>query len=119
MTLSVKDELEGEVNKLVRATALQIHSGVVLKTPVDTGRARGNWQVSTSPVSAQLAILDKSGGATIQKGISKIGSAKAIKYPTVYITNNLPYIEELNRGTSTQAPAKFVESTIKQVTNGS
>ena len=112
--------LEAEVNREARVTTINILKGVVFATPVDTGRARGNWQVSVSnPINSQTNIDDKSGGSTINKGVKKALAAKKSKYPVFWVVNNLPYIEELNRGTSTQAPAKFVETAIKRVENAS
>lgn len=116
--LKINDILELEVNKVARATTINILNGVVLSTPVDTGRARGNWQTSvSSPIESQRDKLDKSGGSTISEGTTFVQSRSKAKYPVFWISNNLPYIEELNRGTSDQAPAKFVESVIKRVAN--
>jgi hypothetical protein len=39
------------------------------------------------------------------------------KYPTITVSNNLPYIEKLNDGYSLQAPKKFVEIEIDRVAN--
>ena len=117
--LSVKSELEAEVNKLARATTINVLKGVVLATPVDTGRARGNWQVSISkPIESQNSVNDLSGGSTISKGVAKTLAQKKVKYPIFWVVNNLPYIEELNKGSSKQAPVKFVETVIKRVDNG-
>ncbi|MCP4246070.1 MAG: HK97 gp10 family phage protein, partial [bacterium] len=38
--------IEEEVNKVKRDAALRVLTGVTLATPVDTGRARGNWTAS-------------------------------------------------------------------------
>jgi len=119
MSLSIKAELNADVNELARATTLNVLKGVVLATPRDTGRAKGNWQVSISgPINTQTELLDLTGRLAINKGLVKILAAKTVKNPVFWVTNNLPYIEGLNAGTSTQAPAKFVETVIKQVTNG-
>ena len=117
--LSVKNDLSADISKETRKTGLQILRGVTLKTPVDKGRARGNWQLDSKNISAQLEVLDKSGGRTIGNAASKLNSLKQVKYPTIYIVNNLPYIEKLERGSSTQAPSGMVDTTIKQVLNGS
>lgn len=111
--MNISEIFEREVNKVARATTLNILKGVVLATPIDTGRARGNWQTSVSKsISLPVDSLDKSGGSTINKGEAVLSATKGIKYPVYWISNNLPYIEELNRGSSQQAPAKFVESVI-------
>lgn len=113
-----KHALDSEINKEIRALALNILSGVTLSTPVDTGRARGNWQVGiTHAETGTLDTSDKGGALTIRVGASKIGGAKTIPYPAIYISNNLPYIGRLNQGSSTQAPKFFVESAIKRAVN--
>jgi hypothetical protein len=113
--LSISVEIASEVEQAARAATLNILKFVVLATPVDTGRARGNWQTSVSkPINSQSDIVDKSGGSTISRGSNTVLQSR--DYDVFYITNNLPYIEELNRGTSSQAPAKFVETAIKRVT---
>ena len=116
--MSITAELEDDVNQLARATMINVLKGLVLATPVDTGRARGNWQVSVSrPINSQSKDFDKGGGATINKGVAETAKAKIIKYPILWLTNNLPYIEALNNGHSDQAPKKFVEAAIKRVEN--
>ncbi len=100
--------IEQEVNKVKRKAALQILTSVTLATPVDTGRARGNWNVRIgAPDGGASENKDRSGGATIAKGSAVI--SRALPNDTVFITNNLPYIVSLNDGSSKQAPAKFVE----------
>ena len=97
---SIKLDLTDNVNQETRAVALKILTNVVLSTPVKTGRARGNWQVSLDgPIDSQIKLNDKGGGIAISKGASAINTR--VDYPVIYITNNLPYIEPLNDGSST------------------
>lgn len=114
-SLSIKGDIEEVVNKETRKTAFTILKGVVLETPVDTGRARGNWLASVNNTILD-AVKNKvpSASAAIKAGSDKIKTATSMKYPTIYIQNNLPYIERLNEGYSAQAPAKFVDAVIKR-----
>lgn len=74
-----------------RGVKLGILSNIVLNTRVDTGRARGNWNVSDgSPDMSISDATDKGGGATISKGMGEIKA-----FSKTYISNNLPYIEVL------------------------
>ena len=117
-SLSIYADLEEDVNKLARATAFNLLTGIVKKTPVDTGRARGNWQLNiNNPISSISDEKSQSGAAAINKGAAVIGKAKDIEFPVFWLTNNLPYIGRLNNGYSQQAPAKFVETEIKRVVN--
>lgn len=70
---SFKGDVDNKGNQLLRKVALQTLSGVVLKTPVDTGRARGNWQVSLStPLTNTVTNDDTSGNKAIAVGSGKI-----------------------------------------------
>lgn len=114
-------------DKAVRRTALAIDSAVVYSTPVDTGRARSNWQVGIDgPVEGTIEPLrgvskgHKSTGTAVAQ--TSIENAKAViatykgGTPTaaIHITNNLPYIGRLNEGWSAQAPAGFVETAVRE-----
>lgn len=93
-----------QVTQIVRRTALDALRRIVRRTPVDTGRARGNWQVSLGePAQGQLATLDTKGGATIAAGQQKLaqiglGVATGELPPIVWISNNVPYILVLEEG---------------------
>lgn len=115
----VGDYLEKEINKQVRADTFNILKGVVLATPVDEGRAKGNWQVSqNNPIMTEAGILDRTGSITINAGLTQIAQAKQTEYPVMWITNNLPYIVRLNEGWSDKAPSKYIDTVIKRVNNG-
>lgn len=101
------------VDKLVKKTALAIHQQVVLATPVDTGRARGNWHIGLdSPVRAETSELDPIGSATISAGQAVIARHNAGQ--DVFVSNNVDYIGALNDGWSAQAPAMFIEQAMQR-----
>lgn len=102
---------EQAVSMVTRKLALGALSGVVMRTPVDTGRARGNWMVSIGAArGGESTAADKGGAATIANGSAVIGQQRA--FQQIVIENNLPYITRLNDGHSKQAPAGYVESTL-------
>lgn len=92
-----------------RKIALQVLSGVVLKTPVDTGRARGNWQttINQAPDSELLSANP------IGDGVAAL--ADLPPFVAIYISNNVPYINRLEDGYSRQAPAGMVAVTLQEV----
>lgn len=105
------ENVEKNATVLVRKCALAVDSAVVIATPVDTGRARGNWQVAlNAPASGTLEVEDKSGAGAIAQGSSTIAGHKS--GGSIHITNNLPYIGRLNDGWSAQAPAGFVQKAV-------
>lgn len=107
-----------------------VANGVVLKTPVDTGRARANWLPSLdAPDRGTTSRQDKTGTSALSeaRGIAKLAAGRVF-----YLTNNLPYIRHLEYGLygippgsangpktvggySKQAPAGMVRITINQV----
>lgn len=101
--------------ELVADAAVDMHAAVVRRTPVDTGRARGNWQIGTgSCPDGVIARIDKRPLGE-DPGYDEKGNARAFdgKQSVVYIANNLPYIEALEDGHSqAQAPAGMVSVTV-------
>lgn len=96
--------VEEEVGKRLRILSMALLSEVVRRSPVDTGRFRGNNLVSEgSPDYSTTPETDKSGGRTLQQGWAVI--AKSKPYSVIYIQNNLSYAEALENGHSKQAAA--------------
>ena len=94
-----------------RALAREVLRGVVERTPVASGRARANWQVSLSaPVNGVLDARDPSGSETIARGNAVINSAEP--FGRLWITNALNYAEVLENGRSDQAPRGMVRATL-------
>ena len=115
-SLSIEVEMGKLVNLEARKLSISLLRGLTKVTPVDTGRARGNWFVGMSTPNRTIDQNRKSTEA-ISDGLSVINKATATDYPSIVISNNLPYIEKLNDGHSGQAPKKFVESEISRVVN--
>ncbi len=105
----------GGLEDKTRSTALIAVTELVNNTPVDTGRARGNWNLDINAVNESIdSPEDESGFVTITKAEASLTGLKIDD--TAYISNHLPYIERLNDGHSQQSPAGFVEAAL-QVTN--
>jgi hypothetical protein len=116
-----------EIDKVVRTLAIKAFSMVTEKTPVDTGRARANWNLSVGKINVSVDSpkgYKKSTGK--YRGSSSPPSDPKIPVPNIkkgdgfnpiYITNSLPYIFELEEGThrSTQAPRGMVKVTINEL----
>jgi hypothetical protein len=97
----------------VRKIALDVFSEVILMSPVDTGRFRGNWQVAIGDVPAgTLEIEDKDGTATISKVQAATMGLEVGQ--TIYLINNLPYAQALEFGSSQQAPGGMVRLTAQR-----
>ena len=76
-----------DLGELCKAIKVELFSGIIDDTRVDTGRLRGNWQIQeNSPAEGETGSLDPTGVKT--KAYVK---ALAGKYNVTYFTNNLPY----------------------------
>jgi len=108
------DEVRLTHRKICQAVALDIDRRLVLATPVDTGRARSNWLASVgAPRRDEVPARDA--GSAIAEAAGVIAAAP--EFPLIYLSNNLPYIQRLNDGSSKQAPAAFVETAIDAATS--
>jgi hypothetical protein len=87
---------QGSARQKVGTICATLHRDIVMDTPVDTGRARANWQASiNTPASTASASTDPSGASTVAAG----QMAATMAYGNVFwIVNNLPYIASLEFG---------------------
>lgn len=98
------------VERITRAIKLELFSGVILDTPVDTGRARGNWQTSTG--YPKTSTVERQGAnASLNEIRNNLGGLDS----ATYLTNNLPYIERLEFGYSQQAPSGMVRKNMARI----
>lgn len=98
----------------VKKATIDLFSDVVRATPVDTGRAKGNWQPTIgAPAAGQTAALDPSGGGAMSEIVSTVSAGEMGQ--TFYLSNNLPYIERLEYGShSKQAPNGMVRLNVQR-----
>ena len=98
------------VERITRAIKLELFSGVILDTPVDTGRARGNWQTSTG--YPKTSTVERAGAnASLNEMRNNLGGLDG----ATYLTNNLPYIERLEFGYSNQAPDGMLRKNFARI----
>lgn len=77
------------LDEFVRNVWIELFTGVIENTRVDTGRMKGNWQTTVgSPAQSDIDRLDKNGAQTVRDMKSKIGGVNEV----TYLTNNLPYV---------------------------
>ena len=99
---------------VVRKLALDILKRVRETTPVITGRAKANWFPTVGKPSSEIDYEATNKAPLGSAGGGKTFPAQIPNFPVLWITNNLPYINELNDGSSTQAPKNFVELAVEQ-----
>lgn len=113
-------EITRGVTRLAQNVAKGIGVTVTDTTRVDTGLARSNWRATIDAPAAGV-IPPYSPGNHL--GISETANANAAKAqqksvierydaskrPSIFITNNVPYIGHLNNGTTRRAPDLMVQ----------
>lgn len=110
------ERIRRKADALCRGVLLEVHGRLIRRTPVDTGRARGNWNVGVNQIDRSVADenMDPSGRTSIQVGQATI-LADFKAGDVGYVTNGLPYIPALEDGSSQQAPEGMVKVTAAEV----
>ena len=99
----------------VRKASLVAGQAVVTQTPVDTGRAKGNWVVGIDSRNTSSRGDNFLGGSEAMMNIAtETQNFNAATHSSVHISNNLPYIVRLNEGWSMKADPGFVEDSMKK-----
>jgi hypothetical protein len=102
-----------EADKVVKKITLHVHKEIMLRTPVDTGYARCNWQIGIeSRPDGTIDARVKSGQPAIEGALAQAVNIKA--GGVNYIANNLPYIAALEFGHSKQSPSGMVRVTVSR-----
>lgn len=97
----------GNTDLVIRKVALDLFKRVIMKTPVDSGRAKGSWTVAIGSIPADtIELEDKGGTATIARAAATVLGLKA--GDIIYCVSSLAYIRRLEFGYSKQAPAGMV-----------
>lgn len=100
---------EGE--EKVAQVALEVFRRVVIRSPVDTGRFRANWQYGVDIPAGQ--IIDNPAWTPQTKAPPPKEPAPVLSLEVVHvISNHLPYARRLEYGHSAQAPGGMVRITV-------
>ena len=105
--------------KIFRGTTISLFGRIIKRTPVLTGRLKGNWQIDVNKPPTGIVSIDdntpisQSSSVSIAKVITGVG--KPSLDDTIYMVNNLPYAQLVENGNySTQAPAGMVGVTAAE-----
>jgi len=118
LELEARNGIPDAVREFRQSLALQVLAGVVLRSPVDTGRFRGSWNVSADSPDHGVLPPAPAGGVTyglpdIVGKVSKTALTPA--FTPVWISNGLPYAQRLEEGWSKQAPTGMVAVTLASI----
>lgn len=104
------EEVEQKIDDVLQTVVMRIGTTLVTLSPVDTGRFKGNWQLSIdSTTSASLLRQDPDGYATLAEMSSKVNGFTAGQ--VAYLQNHVLYGHDLEYGSSKQAPDGVVRIT--------
>lgn len=115
------EEVEDDVKSILQTIVFRIGREVVTLSPVDTGRFKGNWQLTIgSPATGSLLRYDESGGITLSDMSRVVRTLSPGQ--VAYIQNTVTYGYDLEHGSSKQAPYGIVnvttsEGKFKQIVN--
>lgn len=116
---SIVSRVNRRIDTVIRKSTIELFGSVIKMTPVDTGRAKGNWQCTlSSPARGEIDRLDGAGlGST--NGSAAYGDVLTTVKGTgsvVYLTNNVPYIGKLEYipNYSKQAPNGMVRLSLQR-----
>ena len=92
-------EIKKRAQQVIRAASFALERRIKKEMPVDTGRARSNWghwtpaaKFGSIPANDNDSVWEEAdGGLTIAQG------------------TNLEYVQNLNEGSSSQAPRGFID----------
>jgi hypothetical protein len=103
----IGEALRKEIEGVCKMLTLEIARELKRATPVDTGHARRNWIPSVGEPNAIEAQDD----AAYKAGVAQV-VAYTLSQGALWVANVVPYIKYLNYGSSTKAPAGFIEMSI-------
>lgn len=96
------------MDTVIRKATFDLFKSVALKSPVDTGRFRANWNVSYG--TADMTTTESTNQARALQQ-----AQEALTLPTggiVTMSNGLPYARRLEHGWSKQAPYGMVRYSV-------
>ncbi len=101
---------QASMETVVRRVTLDIYTRAVQRSPVDTGRFRANWNISYG--TPDVTFTD----ATNQsRSLSQLAKTASLPVGGVsFLANGLPYANELEFGSSKQAPMGMIRVTVNE-----
>lgn len=93
---AAKLKINAKHERIVRGTTIALFNAVIMDTPVDEGRLRGDWQTTVGqPATGSTGRVDAAGSAAMAEVSQNTLSAVGIE---THLTNNLPYCEVVENG---------------------
>jgi len=107
------DSVDMSVRRWTMEVSTDMYRSLVNKSPVDTGRFRASWNMTSgTPVFLDIDTGGVSGAPLPAPRVPKVLGVG--KYPTIHITNGRRYGAALENGHSSQAPLGMVAVTLAE-----
>jgi hypothetical protein len=117
----VLKDMDGFTERTIIELSLNVTANLQEDTPRDTGWARANWIPSVGAPALTPALTDEApspANVAEARARAEAGTAAVVGYRlnkgSVFTTNGVPYLEQLNAGSSKQAPAGFVQRSVER-----
>ena len=113
--MAMTDHIDGNILAVFRKTIIDLYRRLSELTPVDTGRAKASWGLSTTGYSTEAPEGEYSYNeveGVINGNISEFALTLHDDQVTIY--NNLEYMEFLENGSSQQAPHGMVALSLAE-----
>lgn len=109
------EKTKSSMGEAKQAIVFNLFGQVMKRTPVDTGRAKNSWMVTeNTPARGTINQEGKTPlGALSSRSLQELNQITEM-FTLDILTNNLPYIERLEFGSSGQAPAGMVRVTLTE-----
>lgn len=110
-------DLRRFTEKLIIRLVFDCTANLKEDNPLDTGWSRANWVPRIGrPFTGTAGTRAQAEAGSITTAPQQAGLAEVARYHLdlgeVHITNNVPYVPNLNDGSSRQAPAGYVQAAI-------
>lgn len=107
------DDTIARIDYFKRGVAIRLFSAIAQDTPVDTGRARGNWITTIAHPSTE--VFDAIWKASLVMAQIRAVVKNAAGDETICFANNLIYILLLEYGYSSQQPGGMVRRNVARI----
>ena len=108
----ISKEMDDFVSGVCIDLAVDINRRLEAATPKDTGLAAQNWIAAKKAGPGKFVSPPSAAAAAQLQGIQAIKTFDSHRDERIIIENNVPYISDLNDGSSRKAPPGFVQSSI-------
>lgn len=111
-----RDARKNVPRNTLRAVGLEAARRFILRTPVDTGRARGGWTAIFDLMGTPMVVGGTSTAAAEGRSQSDVKESYQGREQYIEIINGVAYIIYLEYGHSQQAPNGMVRVTLREIT---